>query len=535
MKTSTMQEQLPRSELPTKGTAFLIIGGALLALMLGVMDQSIVATAGPAIIADLGGLNLYAWVFSAFILAQTVSMLIFGRLSDIYGRKRLFLAGLVTFLVGSIFSGASQTIIELILFRGLQGIGSGAFFSIGLAIIGAAVQPAQRARVLGITGSIFGTGAILGPTVGSYLIQFAGWRWIFYVNLPIGLASLILVSFKLHEQSNQQTDRRIDWTGTVTLTGWVSLLLLGFLNGGSTFPWYSWQEGLLFGGFAVFLLAFLRIEARVEAPTLPLSLFKNRTIASLFTVNFARGVVLFGLVAFISLLVQGALGGSIQDTRNVIYAFVVPFVFGSIVSGQVVTRVGFRLVTIIGTTLILLGTLLLVLAGPSASVTDLMERSVVTGLGLGVSIASVLSGFQNSVERRLIGVASSLYFFSLNLGGAIGVGILGSLQVNSFSGRLSTILQHSPSQSQTQLAQLFANPNQVGRVLTSPSFLAQITRTFPALSSFIPQIRAALGASITDAYLFLFLISIIAVAASLFVKDTAKSQGTTESPRKDGA
>jgi MFS family permease len=524
MKTAMMQERLPRSELPTRGAAFLIIGGALLALMLGVMDQSIVATAGPTIIAELGGLNLYAWVFSAFILAQTVSMLIFGRLSDIYGRKRLFLAGLATFLIGSMLSGASQTIIELIAFRALQGIGSGAFFSIGLAIIGAAVQPAQRARVLGIAGSIFGTGAILGPTVGSYLIQAAGWRWIFYVNLPLGLASLIIVSFKLREHANQRTEKKIDWTGTITLTAWVSLLLLGFLNGGSTFPWYSWQEALLFGGFVLFLFSFLVIESRVEAPTLPLSLFRNRTISALFTVNFVRGAILLGLVAFISLLVQGALGGSIEDTRNVIYAFVVPFVLGSIVSGQVVARIGFRVVTIIGAVVILVGTSLLILAGPSASVLDLMERSVVTGLGLGVSIASVLSGFQNSVERKQIGVASSLAFFSLNLGGAICVGILGSLQVNSFASRLSNILQQTPSTSKTQLAQLFANPNQVGRVLTSPSFLAQITNTFPALTTFIPQIRAALGASITDAFLFLLIMSIIAVAASLFVRDTRENK-----------
>ncbi len=432
-------------------------------------------------------------------------------------------------------SGASQTIIELIAFRALQGIGSGAFFSIGLAIIGAAVQPAQRARVLGIAGSIFGIGAILGPTVGSYLIQAAGWRWIFYVNLPVGLASLVLVAFKLHERVSRQTERRIDWSGTVALTGWVSLLLLGFLEGGSMFSWYSWQEAVLFGGFAASLFAFLLIESRVEEPILPVNLFRNRTISSLFVVNFVRGVVLLGFVAFISLLVQGALGGSIQDTRNVIYAFVVPFVLGSISGGQVVARVGFRLVTFIGVALILLGTALLILAGPSASILDLMERSVVIGLGLGASIASVLSGFQNSVERRQLGVASSLATFSINLGGAIGVGILGSLQLNSLAGRLSTILQQSPSQYTTQLAQLFANPNQVGRVLTSPSFLAQLTASFPALASFIPQIRAALGASITDAYLFLLLTSIIAVVASLFVRDSARNSDIAESSKKDAS
>src|SRR2546425_1138526 len=190
---STMTLQAPIAA-PSRRQTLVIVGGTMLALSLGVMDASIVGTAGPTIITDLGGLSLYAWVFSVYVLAQTISMPLLGKLSDVYGRKRFFLAGLVVFIVGSMLSGASQDIIQLIIFRTLQGLGSGAFFTVGLAIVGSSVKPDQRSRVLGITGSVFGLGAIMGPTVGSYLVQSVGWRWIFYVNLPFGVLSLILVS-----------------------------------------------------------------------------------------------------------------------------------------------------------------------------------------------------------------------------------------------------------------------------------------------------------------------------------------------------
>src|SRR5712664_1266234 len=176
---TTVTQQAPAAA-PTRRRTLLIVGGTMLALSLGVMDASIVGTAGPTIITDLGGLSLYAWVFSVYVLAQTISMPLLGKLSDIYGRKRFFLAGLLVFIAGSMLSGASENILELIAFRALQGLGSGAFFTVGLAIVGASVKPEQRSRVLGITGSVFGLGAIMGPTVGSYLVQTVGWRWIFY-------------------------------------------------------------------------------------------------------------------------------------------------------------------------------------------------------------------------------------------------------------------------------------------------------------------------------------------------------------------
>ncbi|MDA4118197.1 MAG: MFS transporter, partial [Thaumarchaeota archaeon] len=421
------------------------------------------------------------------------------------------------FIAGSILSGASQNIDQLIAFRALQGLGSGAFFTVGLAVVGSSVAPEQRSRVLGVTGSIFGLGAIMGPTAGSYLVQSLGWRWIFYVNLPFGVISLVLIAIALREVHGGQAKKPIDWIGAVLLSGWVSSLLLGVLNGGSTYPWYSLPEVIFFGGFIALLPVFLWNEARAVDPIIPLSLFRNRTISASFTVQFVRGAVLLGLTSYVSLFVQGSLGGNIDDTRNVLYAFVVPFMAGSILAGQLINRLGYRIVTFVGVILMAVGTAMFAFIGPSPSIIGLILRSPLTGLGMGIGLASVLSAFQNSVERRQIGVASSLSTFSLTLGGAIGVSIVGAVQVNSLATRLAEIVQQAPVQFRAQLGALLGNPNQVGQILNSPAALAQITAGYPQLANFMPQIRAALGGSILDGFLVIFAMSIISVIASLFI------------------
>jgi len=208
-------------------------------MLLAALDQTIVATAGPTIISDLGGLSLYAWVFSAYILTQTVVLPIFGKLSDLYGRRKFFFLGLAIFMGGSMLSGASQNITQLIIFRAIQGIGSGAFFPIALAIVGVIFPPAQRGRVNGIFASIFGISAVIGPSAGSYIVQAINWRWIFYINLPLGIVSFALLMLGLKESRNANAKPSFDIIGVSTLTAWVVLLILGFLDGGTTYPWYS--------------------------------------------------------------------------------------------------------------------------------------------------------------------------------------------------------------------------------------------------------------------------------------------------------
>jgi MFS family permease len=301
---------------------------------------------------------------------------------------------------------------------------------------------------------------------------------------------------------------------------------MGVLNGGSTYPWISLPEGAFFTGFVVLLPIFLWYERRVEDPVIPLSLFRNRTISASFTVQFVRGAVLLGLTSYISLFIQGAVGGTIDDTRNVLYGFTVPFMVGSVVAGQLVNKLGYRIVTFVGVALMAIGVATFAFIPLPASVLDVILRSPVTGLGMGIGLASVLSAFQNSVERRLLGVASSLSTFSLTLGGSIGVSIVGAVQVNSLTNRLIQVVQQAPAQFQGQLGQLLGDSNQVGQILNSPPVLAQVTSAHPQLLALMPQIRAALAGSILDGFFVVFAMSLVAIVASLALPAPKKTPNT---------
>src|SRR6267143_1393368 len=334
-------------DLPPIRNVVLIIAGLMTGMLLGAIDQTIVATASPTIISELGGVSLYAWVFSAYILTQTVSMPIFGKLSDLYGRKKFFLLGLAIFISGSILSGAAQNIDELIVFRAIQGIGSGAFFPVALAVIGVVFPPRLRGRVQGVFATVFGIAAVVGPSAGSFIVtQTSTWRWIFYVNLPLGIASVVLILLGLSESRNVGVKSVIDWLGIVLLTGWVGLLSFGFLSGGSTFPWYSVEEAATFLGVGVLFVAFMLVERRSADPVLPLDLFRNRTVSAASAVSFLRGVAFFGAVTFIPLFVQAGMGRLIGDGSLVLNALLIPMIVGAILGGQFSIRVSYRNITL---------------------------------------------------------------------------------------------------------------------------------------------------------------------------------------------
>jgi EmrB/QacA subfamily drug resistance transporter len=503
----------------------LITAGLFTGILLGALDQTIVATAGPTIISDLGGLSVYAWVFSAYILTQTVSMPIFGKLSDLYGRRKFLVLGLLIFMAGSALSGASQNINQLIIFRAFQGIGSGAFFPIAIAVAGVVFPPAQRGRIQGIFASVFGISAVLGPSVGSYLVQAINWRWIFYVNLPLGVASVVLIALGLKESRDTSSRPLIDWIGVSTLTAWITLLMLGFLSGGSTFAWYSWQEAALFISAAVLFGVFLQVERRAPEPIVPLGLFKIRTIGAASAVAFLTGIAMYAVITYVPLFVQAGLGGSINDGRNVLYAMMIPLVIGAIVGGQLGTRsIGYRGLVTVGLVIMTGGLFLLTTVSASTSLVQLMEYGAVMGLGIGVTFPVTILAIQYSVSRRQIGIASSLAQFTRNLGGTIGLSVLGALQVNAFGAQLSTLLQSVPAQFKTQAAAFLGNPNLVGQVLSSPSALATAEASNPALAQFVPALRSAFAQSVSPLFLAGFGFAIASVAAGLFITGSFKKQ-----------
>ena len=516
------------TKLPPKRDLIFITVGLMTGMLLGAMDQTIVATAGPTIIASLNGLNVYAWVFSAYILTQTVAMPVFGKLSDLYGRKRFFLLGLVIFISGSILSGAAQNIYQLIIFRAIQGIGSGAFFPVAIAVIGVVFPPAQRGRVQGLFATVFGISAVVGPSTGAFIVQAnwydLAWRWIFYINLPLGLASLILVLLGLRESKLVGTRPVIDWLGISLLTAWVGLLSFGFLSGGSTFPWYSWQELTVFASVPILFTAFILVEKRAAEPVLPLSLFRIRTVSSASAVSFLRGISFFGVVTFIPLFIQGGLGGSIDDGRNILNALLIPMIVGAILGGQLSTRFGYRAITFSGLSVMTVGMYLVSILDTASSYLQMGVAVAVAGFGIGITFPAVLIAIQFSVHRKYIGIGSSLAQFMGNLGATIGLAILGAVQTNIFAGKLSDLLAGLPPAARAQAAPYLSDANLVGRVLASPDILSQIAKNNPAFAAFVPTLRTAFVQSLTPIFQLGFIVAIGSLIASLFITGSFKQQ-----------
>jgi EmrB/QacA subfamily drug resistance transporter len=503
----------------------IITAGLLTGLLLGALDQTIVATAGPTIISDLGGLSVYAWVFSAYILTQTVSMPIFGKLSDLYGRRKFLVLGIAIFMAGSVLSGAAQTIDQLIIFRAIQGIGSGAFFPIAIAVAGVIFPPSQRGRIQGVFASVFGVSAVLGPSVGSYLVQALSWRWIFYVNLPLGVASVLLIALGLKESRDANSNPKVDWLGVISLTAWITLLMLGFLSGGSTFAWYSWPEYDLFAGAAALFAVFIYAETRTSEPVVPLSLFRIRTVSAAAAVAFLTGIAMYAVITYVPLFVQAGLGGTIDDGRNILYAMMIPLVVGAIAGGQLATRsLGYRSIITTGLVVMSAGLYLLTTVGAATSIVQLMEYGAVMGVGIGLTFPVAILAIQYSVSRRQIGIASSLAQFTRNLGGTIGLSVLGAIQVNTFGSQLTSLLAQVPAQYRTQAAAFLGNPNLVGQVLSSPSALKAAEASNPAFAQFVPALRVAFSQSVSPLFLAGFGFAVASVVAGLFIQGSFKKQ-----------
>jgi EmrB/QacA subfamily drug resistance transporter len=498
----------------------LILAGLLTGLLLGFMDVTIVATAGPTIISDLGGLSLYAWVFSAFVIVQTIVIPIFGKLSDNYGRKKFFLAGLILFMAGSALSGASQNIYELIAFRAMQGIGFGAFVPTTIAIAGDLFPPERRGRVQGLLFSVNGIAFAVAPAAGSYLTEALSWRWIFYINLPLGIISFLIILLALHESKNPNATPFSDWAGAAALGAFLGLFTGGLFLGGSTFDWASWQEASIFVLSAVMLGLLVAVERRAKEPVLPPRLFKIRTISATTAVNILRAMVLFGLVAYLPLFAQAVLGASVSDVRNVVYSLALPTTAGILLSGAAIPRFGAKNMILIGAIILIGGMGALLYVTATSPLILLMEVCVPLGIGSGLMIPPTIVSFQNSVQRHEIGVASGLAAFTLNLGSALGVASLGAIQANAFKGSLTSLFANFPQ----ALNRPLGDPNAAGQILASPAALAALVARYPPLGAFIPQVRNAFAQSILGLFPILLVVSVLTLLAALFIRSKSPVQ-----------
>jgi EmrB/QacA subfamily drug resistance transporter len=506
----------------------LTMAGVLMVMLLASLDQTIVSTAMPRVIADLQGFNQYTWVSTAYLLTSTVMVPIYGKLSDLFGRKPIFLFGVVVFLLGSALSGASQSMDQLIAFRALQGIGAGALMPIAIAIIGDLFTPRERGKWQGLTGAVWGFSAIIGPTLGGWITENTSWRWVFYVNLPIGIAAMLVLIFLMPNLRGRAKQVSIDYIGAALLVLGTVPLLLGFTWAGTQYDWFSPQIIGLFAWSLVALTGFMVYEARLERlggqPIIEPSLFKNSifSVSTIVTVIFGMG--LFGSIFFIPLFVQGVVGASATNSGLILTPLMLTSIVGSIVSGQLVSRLGkYRWIAILGMVVSVVGTVFLVRLNANSGNNDVLLAMLVLGVGMGFGMALYNLIVQNALPQK-IGQATSAMVFFRQIGGTIGLAAMGSVMTSAYLPAFKNALPAVVKQFvPANTLAVFNNP----QILLSPDALAKMqagaaARGPQALALFhqiIEAVKVGLAQGIHNVFVLSLGLMIVGLVAVLFVKE----------------
>ncbi len=412
------------------GRILAIYSGLMVTLLLAALDQTIVATALPRIVSDLGGLTQYAWVFTAYMLTSTVTVPLYGKLGDVYGRKKLFIFAIVVFLIGSALCGLAQGMTQLVVFRAIQGIGAGGLFPLSLAVIGNIVPPRDRGRWQGLIGAVFAAASIAGPAIGGFIVDSTTWRWIFLVNLPIGGVALLVISLTMPSRA-RRSEHSIDWLGAGLLAGGTGALLMALIWGGRD---YGWTSGHVLGALAIavaLLTLFAVVERRAVEPILPFDVLRNPIVASSIACMALVGMAMFGTIAYVPLFVQGVIGTSATSSGVVLTPLMLGAVTTSIVTGQLVSRTGrYRWNAVLGPLVLTAGMVMLWRLDEHATNSQAARAMVVAGIGIGSMMQVFVLSVQNVVRPARIGSATALTQFSRQIGATIGVAIMGAI-VNS--------------------------------------------------------------------------------------------------------
>ncbi len=511
----------------------LLITGLIIAMLFGALDGTIVGTAMPRIVGELGGLGLMVWLTTAYMLTSTVVVPIAGKLADLIGRKVVYVTGLLIFIGASALCGMSQNMTELILFRALQGLGGGIMMPMAMIIVGDIFTGKQRAKWQGVFGGIFGLSSIIGPQVGGWIVDAINWRWVFYINLPVGIVATLLIAAALPKH-RAEGKVRFDIPGIATMVIGVVSLLLALTFGGKNYPWVSWQIIGLFLLAAVSLLSFVLIETKADEPILPVRLFRNRVFTVVNGIGFFMSVGMFGAIMFVPLFMQGIVGISASDSGTVMTPMMVTMILASIAGGQLVQKVPVRVQMMIGMVIMAAGFVLLSTMGTATTKLTASAYMVVLGIGMGLVMPLLTLALQESFPKSELGVVTSSSQFFRQIGGTFGMTILGAI-MNYRSSQLLTeslvpIVARMPQQNNPLIAEIMSrvntDPQALYSMLLSPETLSRMPEALT--DQIVPILKTALVDSLHRVFWYGLLFVLLGAVLSLF------TGGIRISNRKDG-
>ncbi|AGE23771.1 putative multidrug-efflux transporter [Geobacillus sp. GHH01] len=485
----------------------LLITGLIIAMLFAALDGTIVGTAMPRIVGELRGLGVMTWLTTAYMLTSTTVVPIAGKLADLLGRRIVYVSGLVIFMAGSALCGMANDMTELIIYRGIQGLGGGIMMPMAMVVIGDVFTGKERAKWQGVFGGLYGLASVLGPQIGGFIVDHLNWRWVFYINLPVGILATVLIAMGLSKYK-AEGPVKFDIAGMATLTVGVVSLLLGLTFGGDRYPWGSWQIVSLFAAAVVFFALFVWAEKRAEEPIIPLWLFGNRTFTLLNGIGFFMSVGMFGAIMFVPFFMQGIIGVSATQSGTIMTPMMITMIIGSVVGGRLVYRIGVKTQLIAGMIIMASAFGLLGTMDVDTSKWTATMYMIILGLGTGLVMPILTLALQESFPKSELGVVTSSSQFFRSIGGTFGMTVLGAIMNHRSSvlldERLMPKLEALPAQAKG-LVDRFADmihtdPQGLYSVLLSPEAMAKIPA--PLRDMFVPVLKQSLVDSLQAVFWF---------------------------------